>query len=645
MQNEMNPKDFPDWGKWRGREWFAEAQRLAGEKRFFHWELEFPESFYEKGAPKENPGWDAVVGNPPYLRIQELQKADPSQVDYFNVAFASATGSYDIYVLFNEFGLQCLMRNGHLGMIQLSKFIQADFGKGIRKILPKYLDKIIDFRENQIFDVSTYTCLLFLSKIDQQNWSYFAAPALNDVEKEMPKLLNQNVEFSLISNDLTDAPWVLSSQDNLKILQKLNLFPERLQDVITNIFQGIATSADHIYFLEEIGKIDADKIKVFSHSTKSEWILETSYLKPLLKGEDVHRYEPLEPKIWTIFPYDLSSQNPRLLSSDEIKNKSPKLWEYLKLNEAELRGREHERFNNDEWWQFSRPQNLTLYNRKKIMTPDICNKGEISYDNVGYCHTTTVYSFVFKEECQENILFWNSILNSSLIWYFISNTGSILRGGFFRFKTNYLKPIPIRRISFTTPPARRAALFGEAKALYSAEAPASRDPAFKCGDSLLDFVGARLDAKPEESDVVHDLLAHLAERMIEMNKKKNEEIKGFLRWLEGEIGAPVEELANKTALREYYAQDFEALAGALVKNKKKLKEGYDPTRREPKEKLQAEFNVSVGKLAPLLKRIEATDGLIDQIVYRLYGLSEDEIKIVEGRISGEKNAEVVKRDS
>jgi hypothetical protein len=87
-------------------------------------------------------------------------------------------------------------------------------------------------------------------------------------------------------------------------------------------------------------------------------------------------------------------------------------------------------------------------------------------------------------------------------------------------------------------------------------------------------VGARLSAKPEESDVVHDLLAHLAERMIAMNKEKNAEIKGFLRWLEGEIGAPVEELANKTALKEYYVHDFEAFAGALVKNKKKLKEGW-----------------------------------------------------------------------
>jgi hypothetical protein len=103
--------------------------------------------------------------------------------------------------------------------------------------------------------------------------------------------------------------------------------------------------------------------------------------------------------------------------------------------------------------------------------------------------------------------------------------------------------------------------------------------------------------------------------------------------------ALVAKLTNKTAIKEYYDAGFDALAGALGKNKKKLKDGYDPTRREPKEKLQAEFNASVGKLAPLLKRIEATDKLIDQIVYKLYGLTEDEIKIVEGSISGEKNAE------
>lgn len=78
--------------------------------------------------------------------------------------------------------------------------------------------------------------------------------------------------------------------------------------------------------------------------------------------------------------------------------------------------------------------------------------------------------------------------------------------------------------------------------------------------------------------------------------------------------------------------------GALAKNKKKLKEGYDPTRREPKDKLRDEYNASVGKLAPLLGRIEATDGLIDAIVYRLYGLTEEEIKIVEESVSVNKDS-------
>jgi hypothetical protein len=183
----------------------------------------------------------------------------------------------------------------------------------------------------------------------------------------------------------------------------------------------------------------------------------------------------------------------------------------------------------------------------------------------------------------------------------------------------------IRRISFTTPADRRAALVEQAKAQYF-EFLSKLD-----SKKLLEFMGERLSAVPEESDVVHDLLAFLAEQMIEMNKEKNKEIKGFLHWFEGEIGAPIEELTNKTAIKEYYESGFDAFAGALAKNKKNLKDGYDPTRREPKEKLQEEFKKSVGKLTPLLKRIELTDSLIDQIVHNLYGLTEDEVKTVEDK--------------
>jgi hypothetical protein len=148
----------------------------------------------------------------------------------------------------------------------------------------------------------------------------------------------------------------------------------------------------------------------------------------------------------------------------------------------------------------------------------------------------------------------------------------------------------------------------------------------------LDFVGERLGAEPEESDVVHDLLTHLAECMIDMNKEKNAEIKAFLGFLEGETGAAVDDMVNKTAVREYYNHEFQRLIDILVKNRKKLRDGYDPKSPTNYRHLQEWYEDSMDKLQPLRGRIEDTDRLIDQLVYRLYGLTEGEIEIVEKSI-------------
>ncbi|MHC1632050.1 MAG: hypothetical protein ACXQT4_07200, partial [Methanotrichaceae archaeon] len=90
----------------------------------------------------------------------------------------------------------------------------------------------------------------------------------------------------------------------------------------------------------------------------------------------------------------------------------------------------------------------------------------------------------------------------------------------------------------------------------------------------------------------------------------------------------VEALTNKTKIRAYHELEFKDFLALLKKNKKKL--GADPARRAFQEDLRREFQDSMGKLAPLLSRIEETDRLIDQIVYKLYSLTDEEIKIVEG---------------
>ncbi len=142
-------------------------------------------------------------------------------------------------------------------------------------------------------------------------------------------------------------------------------------------------------------------------------------------------------------------------------------------------------------------------------------------------------------------------------------------------------------------------------------------------DALGNFI-----AEQEKSDVVHDLLAFLAERMLEMNKQKQQEIRGFIGWLEVYIGAKVDDLTPKTKLQNYHEHDYESFLAVLKKNRKKLQ--IDPARREPAEALRAEFEGSVGKLGPLRERIRLTDELIDAVVYRLYGLTEEEIRIVGG---------------
>jgi hypothetical protein len=136
------------------------------------------------------------------------------------------------------------------------------------------------------------------------------------------------------------------------------------------------------------------------------------------------------------------------------------------------------------------------------------------------------------------------------------------------------------------------------------------------------------ELKAGRNDTVHDFLAYLAEQMIEMNKTKNEEIKGFLKWLEREIETDIDDLTSKTAIKEYHDHDFNHLLDVLKKNRNKI--CLDPSTRKFQEPMEKHFNESVSLLGPLKEKIRATDNLIDQIVYRLYGLTPEEIEIVEG---------------
>jgi hypothetical protein len=133
----------------------------------------------------------------------------------------------------------------------------------------------------------------------------------------------------------------------------------------------------------------------------------------------------------------------------------------------------------------------------------------------------------------------------------------------------------------TTPLPERARLGAELQELYVSgnfDEIISRVEVRLPKDAAGNFISGQ-----EKSNVVHDLLAFLAERMLEANEQKQQEIKGFMGWLEGYVGAKMDDLTPKTKIQSYYEHDYESFLAVLKKNKKKL--AIDPTRREPAEGL------------------------------------------------------------
>ncbi len=120
----------------------------AGRPRL-HWPLEFPEVFVdERGEPRGDTGFDAVIGNPPYIRVQEIGR---DVADYCRARFETARGSFDAYLMFLERGLRLLAPHGRLGFIVPNKLFKLDFAQRMRAWLSEreLVDEVLDFGASQ----------------------------------------------------------------------------------------------------------------------------------------------------------------------------------------------------------------------------------------------------------------------------------------------------------------------------------------------------------------------------------------------------------------------------------------------------------------------------------------------------------------
>lgn len=421
--------------------------RTAGEKPWFLWKLNFSEVF------KQNGGFDIVIGNPPYLRIQGIREQSPETADAYKKTYQSATGSFDLYVLFMERGSDLVCDSGVLNFINPDKWVNSSFGKGIRKLVAKNknVQRLISFGAHQVFEASTYSSLLWIGKQKLEALDYVKVEPKNTettLEAELGKLNNDAFTPNSYGS-ITDEPWILVSGKNAKVMTVLQTGARTIKDIFEKIFQGIASSRDSVYFLKK-AELKNSIYEANSPELGKRVLVEEGLVKPLLLGDQVHRYQPIQTDNVVIFPYVLNGdEKPVLMTEEYIAENFPLGYAYLKECENILRGRERGRLKDDDgWFRYIYPKNQTLFQKPKLLAPDISLGGNFSYDPDGkFYTTTTLYGYLKKDGITESYEFWMALLNSSLLWFYLKNSGSVLANGYYRYKPAYLENFPVPAIS------------------------------------------------------------------------------------------------------------------------------------------------------------------------------------------------------
>jgi hypothetical protein len=412
----------------------------------FDWNKEFPE-IMKAG------GFDAVIGNPPYIRIQAMKEWVPWEVEFYKSCYTAARkGNYDIYVVFVEKGLTLLNSRGLLGYILPNKFFNAQYGEPLRALLcaGNHLSDIVHFGDRQVFGgATTYTCLLFLDKGGVKNFQFMRVDDL-----ELWRSNGQSTKGTIPAAHISSSEWNFIAGPGKELLHKLQQLPVRLEDVTNRIFQGIKTSADKIYILEKLEQAPHRGVKVYSREKNSAYWLEPELLHPLVKGGDSKRYHLSRTDRFILFPYakqgnDLTS----LIPENVLKDRYPLTWQYLLDNRIYLENREDGKMKGAKWYGYGRIQALDVMPLAKIFTPDIAAHASFSLDERGDVFFTGGVAggygiLVSPEYSREYVL---GLLNSKLAEWFIRQTAAQMRGGYYSYESRFISKLPIRCLDSTNP--------------------------------------------------------------------------------------------------------------------------------------------------------------------------------------------------
>ncbi len=409
----------------------------------FDWRQGFPQVF-----AGENPGFDVVVGNPPYIRIQMMKEWAPLEVEYYKRHYVAASkGNYDIYVVFVEKGLSLLNRQGRLGFILPHKFFNAQYGEPLREILSQThaLAKVVHFGDQQVFPgATTYTCLLFLDKRGRDAFEFVQVDNLIAWQQA-----GASAGGVLPHNRAASAEWNFAIGGRADLLARLTEFPVKLGS-IARINQGIRTSANEVYVLDMVSTAGSS-ITAHSKRLDQDVVVDRGVVSLFLQGREIKPYRIIPSGKVVIIPYRVEHGQARFVGEAEMRTQFPATLDYLARNRTFLEDRERGRMRGPSWYAYIYPKNIEVMRTPKILIPDIAGHASFALDESGEYAFTSGYGITLKSQVAESPEYILGLLNSRVLDFYLKSISTTLRGGFFRYFTQFVERLPVCPINFSNP--------------------------------------------------------------------------------------------------------------------------------------------------------------------------------------------------
>lgn len=628
----------------------------------FDWQSAFP-GVFERG------GFDAVVGNPPYVKLQNFRKVHKDMAAHLmrkpddgGAYHSTQTGNFDLYLPFIEKGIQLLNRDGRLGYIAPSVWQMNEYGAGLRGVIEagRHLWGWIDFGSHQIFDEATvYTALMFFSKRPNDEVAVVQAP--NGVIAESPWEAD---DIRLPYNRLTFGDrWLLVTGDERDLIDKLTGNGVRLDDpaISRNIFVGIQTSADHIYHLKRLGpnRYEEKPPKEAKRGRVVE--IEDEIMKPLVSGSEASRYLTPQTDTYLLFPYSLSGNRPSLIPASAMRSQYPNAWAYLSGHEEELRARESNKMDIDDgWWAYNYPKNLDKQEVAKLLVAQTVNRMQVTADSEGafYINNVRVNGIMPAR----GVSLWGTLaaLNAKPCDFFFRKTAKPKDNGYFEANKQFIKylPVPVAEGDDSAELSRDAERL---QALYDQLRQALDDIARRMGfvrirprpddwlfpdlpdlDELKDAAPKRLtgtdrrkwvkDRRAREVETRHAALEEHLKPGVLLSAELE---RGELRFLVDGIPAitgifpPPEQAPFILAQWKVLASQTEVTARI---NGKKLATELKKVTLSADDHIMADVIRLQEEIATAETEIAKLETRINQTIYRLHDLTPEEIKLIENAI-------------